>query len=708
MKLFFLILATMFALQGTCQIIVTGKVTDRQGNPLQGANVIIKGTYNGVSTDSVGRFRISVNDQTDILVATFIGYKSQEKEVGETRIVDFKLRESSNSIGGVVITAGTYETSDRKRSVTLQPLDIVTTPSATGDIYGALTTLPGSVTKPEDGRLFVRGGDGYESKTFIDGLLVKKPYTSNIPDLGSRGRFSPQLFSGTMFSTGGYSAEYGQALSSALILNTNAFPQHDKTDISLMTVGAGVTKTLTKKKFGIAAGVEYFNLEPYMSLRENRFRMTKYPEIISGIFMSQAHLGAESIVKVLGHFSSSSVGVEYPDFETVNSLVDIRLKNSNGYVNSTFSSNLNNGFMLKGGVAFTTDDNKIDFQDYYVYEKNRNIQGKVVLKKKIFDYLNVLAGVEETYNYFNQNYHENISGFSNLSNFEDYNTSAFVESEFRPISKLAFRIGLRAENSSLLKNSSIAPRFSAAYKLGKQSQVSLAYGQFYQTPEEYLLRFTHRLLPEQANHIILNYQWENDDRIFRIEAYRKDYSNLVTYNSQNFWDGSLYKNDGDGFSKGVDIFWRDKKTFRMLEYWIAYSYIDSKRIYRDYQTKVTPPFAPKHTASIVAKYWEQSITTLFGLSATYSSGRPYNNPNSTQFMDGLTPYFADLSFNISHLRQIFNKQFIFYFAINNVTGRDNIFGYRYFSQPNSSGEYEPFPIKANNPRFIMAAIFVTL
>lgn len=696
------------ALNGYCQIELTGKVTDRKGSPLQGANVFVKGTYDGISTDSAGNFRLKINGKVNTVVATYIGYQPQEIQVGNEREITFKLKESNNSIEGVVITAGTYETSDRKRSVTLQPLDIVTTPSATGDIYGALTTLPGSVTMPQDGRLFVRGGDGYESKTFIDGLLVKKPYSSNIPDMGSRGRFSPQLFSGTMFSTGGYSAEYGQALSSALILNTNAFPQRTQTDIALMTLGGGITQTFKFDNYATSVGFEYYNLKPYMSLTGNRYKMTRYPEGISGLLTAQVKLEDESTIKILGHFSTNTVGIEYPDFSNPSYRTDIRLKNNNSYLNISYSKKTKNNIILKSGVSFTDDNDAIDFQKFNVQEKNQNVQGKVTAKRNISNNFSLLVGFEETFNHFTQDYSEVLTNFNHTSQFSDYNSVLFAESEVRPTKILAIRIGGRGEYSSVLNRAIIAPRLSASVKLSDASLLSVASGYFYQTPEESLLRFTHKLKHEQANHLIINYQWEKSERILRIEGYHKKYLSLVTYDPSQYWNGDLYGNSGFGYSRGIDVFWRDRKTFRMLEYWVSYSYIDSKRKYRDFPEMAVPTFAPKHTASIVAKYWVQKITTLFGLSTTVSSGRPYNNPNSPNFMDGLTPYFADVSFNISHIRKVYGKQAVIYFSINNVTGRDNIFGYRYYSEPNPDGTYEAFPLRANNPRFIMAALFITL
>jgi len=85
--------------------------------------------------------------------------------------------------------------------------------------------------------LFVRGGESYETKTFMDGKLVKSPYFSKTPDIPARGTYLPLLFSETTFSTGGYSAEYGQAISSVVDLTTNGLETEDKNSIAIMTVG---------------------------------------------------------------------------------------------------------------------------------------------------------------------------------------------------------------------------------------------------------------------------------------------------------------------------------------------------------------------------------------------------------------------------------------------------------------------------------------
>jgi hypothetical protein len=135
----------------------------------------------------------------------------------------------------------------------MKPLDIYTTPSANGDVMAAMRTMPGTQTAADDGRLMVRGGDVYETKTYIDGLIAAEPYYSKTPDIATRGRFAPSLFSGVMFSSGGYSAEYGQALSSVLVLNSNDLAAEDVTGVSLMSIGgeANTTQRLKNSSFSL-------------------------------------------------------------------------------------------------------------------------------------------------------------------------------------------------------------------------------------------------------------------------------------------------------------------------------------------------------------------------------------------------------------------------------------------------------------------------
>jgi hypothetical protein len=187
---------------------IAGKVYDANNTPMLGVNIYIQNSYDGASSDAEGNFAFHTSLQgSQTITASFIGFKIFEKEITVDRDISIEiiLEEEINKIDGITITAGAFEAGDKKKSVVLRTLDIVTTAGATADITGVMNTLPGTQTVGEEGRLFVRGGAGHEAKTFINGLLVAEPYGLTPQNIPSRFRFSPFLFKGAFFSTGGYS-----------------------------------------------------------------------------------------------------------------------------------------------------------------------------------------------------------------------------------------------------------------------------------------------------------------------------------------------------------------------------------------------------------------------------------------------------------------------------------------------------------------------
>jgi len=227
--LFFLLSYSLIA-----QSTISGKVTNNKGIAIVGANVYLDGTYNGSTTDENGKFSFTTEETgTQNLIASYLSYETYTMvgDVSFMKDLQIKLREDVDALDTVVISAGTFSAGDNSKITVLKPLDVVTTASALGDFVGALQTLPGTTTVAEDGRLFVRGGEAEETQIFIDGIRVFTPYTPTTNNTPTRGRYSPFLFDGITFSTGGYSAEFGQALSSVLLLNTIDEPDQEKTDL---------------------------------------------------------------------------------------------------------------------------------------------------------------------------------------------------------------------------------------------------------------------------------------------------------------------------------------------------------------------------------------------------------------------------------------------------------------------------------------------
>ncbi|MGM3248379.1 hypothetical protein, partial [Bacillus cereus group sp. Bc253] len=79
-------------------------------------------------------------------------------------------------------------------------------------------------------------------------------------------------------------------------------------------------------------------------------------------------------------------------------------------------------------------------------------------------------------------------------------------------------------------------------------------------------------------------------------------------------------NNGFGDAKGIELFWRDKQTVKTLDYWISYSYLDTKRDYLNFPSAIQPNFAAKHTASLVIKKFMSALKTNLNIAYNFNSG----------------------------------------------------------------------------------------
>ncbi len=83
---------------------ITGTITDERGEPIIGANVVEKGTTNGIITDLDGNYTLNVTNDA-ILIISYIGYVSQEVRVGGQTVLNVTLREDTQALDEVVVTA---------------------------------------------------------------------------------------------------------------------------------------------------------------------------------------------------------------------------------------------------------------------------------------------------------------------------------------------------------------------------------------------------------------------------------------------------------------------------------------------------------------------------------------------------------------------------------------------------------------------------
>ena len=638
------------------------------------------------------------------------------------------LKEKLDELKAVMVTAGSFAAGDSKRAAVLSSIDVATTAGSNADITAALKTLPGTQQVGEQEGLFVRGGAGYETKQFIDGTLVNNPYYSSVPDIGSRGRFSPFLFKGTVFTTGGYSALYGQALSSALLLESIDLPEQSEVNASIspLVIGAGTQQLAKNKKSSYGINYGYVNVGLYFGLVKQTPDYFKMPQFHNGDANFRFKIKNGGMVKYYTTFSNSNLGLRRPDIDSLNLKDAFGLTNNNWYNNLSWRENLGNGWKMNLGTSYSTnrDDLSQQVQDqnnqpkqfpgtlYWMQNKNFELQRrqdlsqvKAVFEKKLIGISALRFGSEYWYSYDKTVIHDSL--YKLIDNY----TSVFAESDIFVTNDLAAKLGVRFENSSIIRKADIAPRFSLAYKTGKDAQMSAAYGIFYQKPENSQLYYATNLGMTKATHYIVNYQKMTHERIFRVEGYYKKYEDLIkTVPAINYT--SDYNNNGSGYARGIDLFWRDKKSFKNLDYWISYSYIDTKRDYLNYPQRLQPNFVADHTASVVMKRFFTSIKSGFNFTYTYATGRPYynlqvNNGNKYFIADqGKTKSYNSLNFSAEYvpsLGKVNAKTNIVLFAsITNVLGANQVYGYNY----SYNGMYKE-PIVPTAKRFYFIGCFLS-
>ncbi len=683
---------------------VSGTVTDNNKTPIIGANVYLEGAYDGASTDENGNFSFETSETgVQNLIVSFVSFEPfmMAQEVSKMKNLKIVLREDVNSLETVTISAGSFSAGDNSKISVLKPLDIVTTASALGDFVGALQTLPGTTTVAEDGRLFVRGGDAEETQIFIDGIRVFTPYSPTTNNTPTRGRYSPFLFDGITFSTGGYSAEYGQALSSVLLLNTIDEPTQEKTDIAIMTVGGGLGHTEKWEKSSLSLNTSYINLAPYIALFPDRNDWQKPFETASGEAVFRQKIG-DGLLKIYGAFDTSNFELTQEDINEPEG-VRFKLNNQNFYTNASYSEMLKNDWTLFAGGSYTYADTKVGIAEADIKDVENSAHLKLKLRKRFSNRFKLYFGAEQFLTDFNEDYNE--PEFVAKLGYNNNISAAFTEADIIFSRKLALKLGVRGEYSELFKEFTFSPRASFAYKTGKNSQLSLAYGDFFQQPESDILKFTNDLEAQHTQHYILNYQYSANNRIFRAEVYRKEYSNLVSYNEEFPDFNSTFSNNGDGFAQGLDLFWRDNKSLKNIDYWVSYSYLDTERKYKNYPVAVTPNFANTHNLSVVGKYWIDDWKSQIGFSYQYGSGRTYTDLNSPGFLQKKTKGYNSVSVNWAYL---LSQQKILYVSVNNAFAFKNVNGYQYANTPDANGNFARRELRPAADQFFFVGFFWTI
>lgn len=577
----------------------------------------------------------------------------------------------------VVVGAGTFEASDKAKGASLTPMDAVTVAGSGGDIANALRSLPGAQQLGEREGLFVRGGTGEETRQFVDGVQLRNPNYSQAPGFPPPARINPFLFKGILFSSGAYSALYGQAMSSALILESVDLPDESAASLSIfpMQVAAGFQKVDKKRTGSYGVNARYGNHKFYNELVNAKPDFFQAPGYISADANFRVKTSKTGMLKFYTNYGKDHTGIRYPMADSSNILSGYEVKGNNIYSNLSYRENLGGNWKIDAALAHNYNK-----QEFSVAKNNYQTRGdfgqaRFVATRSFRRRQAIRFGAEYFYTkdrYVNKD---------TVNSITDNLVAAFAEADVYIARNLAARVGARAERSSLMNKTELAPRVSLGYRFNDGGQVNIAYGKFYQQPSAMYLLRDRNIAFSNADHYIINYQKKAGNRLLRVEGYYKKYNNLITTKPG-------ISNDGDGYAKGVELFFRDKKTFKNFDCWITYTYLDTKRKFLDYPYRLQPDFATPHTATIAIKRFFQAINFNANLSYTFATGRPYYNFQADEsgkpyiYDFGTTNNYSGLNLSFAYLFSMFknwkNKDFSgIGMGVNNVFGRKQVFGYSY-------------------------------
>jgi len=195
--------------------IISGRVIDAKTNEgLVGVNVIVKGTYYGAASDLDGNFRITgISFGTHDIEASIIGYKillqtGISVKSGGPTVLNFNMEETVLTLGEEVVVIGSkplFDVDETASVVRITSEDIAN--RVVSSVEDILAEQIGVST--QDNEIHIRGGRIDESMFIVDGQSIKDPLSGYSGNLF----INPEAIQELEIITGGYDAEYGQAMS---------------------------------------------------------------------------------------------------------------------------------------------------------------------------------------------------------------------------------------------------------------------------------------------------------------------------------------------------------------------------------------------------------------------------------------------------------------------------------------------------------------
>jgi CarboxypepD_reg-like domain/TonB-dependent Receptor Plug Domain len=677
---------------------------DSEGDALAYVNVFILDSFDGAMSDESGKFSFTTNKTSEFtLVVSLIGYEKYQLIINPDTLseneIHIELKNTSISTKEVIVTASSYGT-EEDNGVVMTSMDIITTPGGAADIFQSLKTLPGITQVSESAELYIRGGDPNETITLLDQASLYHPYTYESAYGGLFSNINTHTIKGMYFSSGGFSTKYGNALSGVLELTTKNEPDLPQYIIGLSLASADISGQIpiSYSKLGLRFNARQSFTKPIFWFNGGLDDFTVLPASSDANASLSYKYSNTGRIKLFASVAKDKqdVNVKLPGYTD----------EFNGESNSNFI-NLQITDILFSNTVLKTSISRTDYKSSWklgILDLDRKDSGLKLRSdtETIFSHsFKLLAGFEIEYR--DIDYKGTIPSedfdFRNDFNrevidagFDVTRSGAYTEIELSNLFGLPYIYligGVRGDLVSPLSLKWIDPRASFGYKITSDLTLNIGWGIFHQHPDPRFYSISDgnpNLGAMKATHYIvsIDYNFNKFDN-FRIEAYYKDYSNLPLED-----DLLNYNNNGYGFAEGIDVILKGN-LFGIIDGWISYGFINTKRMWMDFDELTSSSFDITHNFTLIAKY---NITQSFqiGINYKYATGRPFDQVIGSNYIPDLDiyepvygeknsaryPTYQRLDLRLTYLTQLFNNYFtVFYVEGLNILNINNIFGYSY-------------------------------
>lgn len=268
------VLAMVVALSGMAieNVKIHGKVTDQAGDPVEFVTVRIGGTAIGTNTGLQGEYSLTTAKSDTITVHfSCIGFKEEKRVLLDASgdvTVNMRMVPSSVDLGEVEVTEIRRQTGSM---VSLDRDELRLSPDVSGGSVEALiTTLAGVNSSNEmSSQYSVRGGSYDENSVYINGIEVYRPLLISSGQQEGLSIINPDLVGAIGFSTGGFTAQYGDKMSSVLDI-TYRDPEAFEGSVSASFMGGSVAIGQSSGKFSQLHGLRYKRNSSLLSSLETK------------------------------------------------------------------------------------------------------------------------------------------------------------------------------------------------------------------------------------------------------------------------------------------------------------------------------------------------------------------------------------------------------------------------------------------------------